>query len=62
MVRFLLDEVVKSAHKEVVVVGSITGNSNTVGGGAVSSCRPWKAAGHQICPPKKKKKAGKNNL
>lgn len=35
MIRLLLDDVAKSSHKRVVVVGSITGNNNTVGGGAV---------------------------
>jgi protochlorophyllide reductase len=35
MVRLLLDDVAKSNHKRIIVVGSITGNNNTVGGGAV---------------------------
>lgn len=35
MIRLLLKEIAASEHKRVVVVGSITGNNNTVGGGAV---------------------------
>jgi protochlorophyllide reductase len=35
MIRLLLDDIAKSAHKRIIVVGSITGNNNTVGGGAV---------------------------
>lgn len=35
MIRLLLDDVAKSPHKRIIVVGSITGNNNTVGGGAV---------------------------
>jgi protochlorophyllide reductase len=35
MIRLLLDDIAKSSHKRIVVVGSITGNSNTVGEGAV---------------------------
>lgn len=38
MIRLLLDDVAKSTHKRIIVVGSITGNNNTVGGGAVSPC------------------------
>lgn len=35
MIRLLLKDIAASEHKRVVVVGSITGNNNTVGGGAV---------------------------
>lgn len=35
MIRLLLDDIAKSAHKRIIVVGSITGNNNTVGGGVV---------------------------